>query len=260
MSVDVVVPGVGDARRRLLVAASVSLVGVVALSAVVSTDPLRWATATASGTTLLFAYAIVRWPSEADDTNAGDGIGVANGVTLCRGLLVCAVGGFALGRPPWAWVPAVAFAVAVGLDAVDGAVARRTRETALGRRLDETVDGLSVALGSTAAVAFGGLPTWFLLAGAGWVAFAGARYGRRLRGEPIEPLGPSRLRGPIGAAVMAVLAAALTPVAPQPWVTAVAAAVLAALTWSLCRDWAVLTGRWPRSRSESPRVESDVSD
>ena len=260
MSVDAATTGVGDARRRLLFATSASVVGVVVLANVVSSEPLRWGGGTAVCATLLFGYAANRRRSVTDGSIPDGAVGLANGVTLGRGLLVCAVGGFALAPPTWAWLPAVAFGLAVALDAVDGAVARRTRATALGRRLDGTVDGLAVALGSAAAVAFGGLPAWYLLAGAGWVAFVGARYGRRARGEPIEPLRPSRVRGPIGSAVMAVIAAALTPLAPQPWLTATAAVVLGALTWSLGRDWAVVTGRWPRRRGASSRGESGAGD
>ena len=64
-------------------------------------------------------------------------------------------------------------------------------------------------------------------------------------------LPPSRLRAPIGAAQLVVVAAALTPLAPHPLLTIVAAIALLALLASFVRDWGAATGR-PRFRPDTP--------
>ena len=173
-------------------------------------------------------------------------LGVANGLTLLRGVLFCAVGGFVVATPSHGWLPAVLFAVAALLDVVDGTVARRTRTTELGERLDPAVDALGVLLGAAAAVALDALPAWYLLAGGLWFGYIGSLWLRRRRGRAVFELPPSRLRGPIGAAQMVVIAAALVPTAPTGAVTVAAAIALVVLVASFLRDWLAATGRLDR--------------
>jgi len=108
------------------------------------------------------------------------------------------------------------FVAAALLDAVDGAVARRTRETVLGARLDSATDALAVLVGSAVAVAVGALPAWYLVAGGVWYAYTGSLWVRRRSGEPVYALPPSRVRRVIGSAQFLVVAVALLPGTAEP--------------------------------------------
>ena len=249
----------GVLPRAAVVTAVGAVVAIAALAPVVAVDPTTWVSATLVATATLWAtvWYVVGVSRRRDDVGDDATLTTADGVTLFRGLLVCGVVGFALSSPRWAWLPAALFALAALLDAADGAVARRIGTTPVGRRLDGAVDALCVLLGAGTAVALGGVAAWYLLAGVIWYGFAGSLGLRRLRGKPVYALPASRLRRPIGAAQLVVIAAALTPVAPQPALTVTAAVALLALAFSFARDWTIATGRRGESR---PRPRSAPAD
>lgn len=234
-------------RVELLGVATLVGVGLAVGTAVVAVEPRRWAVGAAAATVVLFVAVRAGLPRN-HSPSGGEirpTIGSANAVTLLRGGAICAVAGFVLAEPAIAWLPAALYAVAVGLDAVDGAIARRTERTVLGARLDGGVDAYGVAVGGAAAVALGGVPAWYLLAGAAWPIYAGALWIRRRRGRPLYELPPSRLRGPIGAAQMLVIVAALAPGVDGRPVAVAAAIALVPLLVGFGRDWAAASGRWP---------------
>ncbi|EWT02585.1 CDP-alcohol phosphatidyltransferase [Intrasporangium oryzae NRRL B-24470] len=164
-----------------------------------------------------------------------DRMGPADRVTLTRATLVCGVAALtadAFLRP----VPVGAFValtvVALVLDSVDGAVARRTgTASALGARFDMEVDAfLILVLSAYAARSVG---VWVLAIGLARYAFVAA--GSVLpwmRGS----LPPRYWRKVVAAVQGVVLAAAAAGVLPGPVVMVAVVAALALLTESFGRD------------------------
>ncbi|QAU11960.1 CDP-alcohol phosphatidyltransferase family protein [Halorubrum sp. BOL3-1] len=246
-------PHAAPPSRLRLQFVAVAALGVLGLTALWRPLGTEWLLAAAPPGAYLTAYA---WTNLAANRPPGGGdprprIGPANAVTLFRGWLAVALAGAAVAPPPAPWVPVALFAGAVGLDAADGAVARRTGETVLGARLDGATDALAVLVGAAVAVAAGALPAWYLLAGGVWYAYAGSLWRRRRNGAPVYELPPSRVRRFVGVAQFAVVALALLPgvggADGRPaWLAAFAAVAVAALLASFARDWAAATGRLGR--------------
>lgn len=231
-------------RRRLVVVTAAFAVGLFVLSALFG---YRWFAVSA----LVGGY-LVGYTAYHLDGNRSDGghrhatLGLANGVTLFRGWLLAVLAGFVLVSPPTAWMAVALFVTAAVLDVVDGAVARRTRKTALGARLDGSVDALAVLIGSAVAVSVGALPAWYILAGAVWYCYAGGLWVRRASGDAVYALPPSSVRTAIGSAQLVVIAAALVPGSGGWLLSGLAALALATLLASFARDWAAATGRLGR--------------
>ncbi|MEZ3164139.1 CDP-alcohol phosphatidyltransferase family protein [Halorubrum sp. RMP-47] len=240
--------------------AGVVMLGVLGLAALWRTFGSTWVLAAVAPGAYLAAYA---WTNRSANHPPGDErpesrLGPANAITLFRGWLASVLAGALAAAPPHPWIPVALFAGAVGLDAVDGAVARRTRETVLGARLDGATDALAVLVGAAVAVALGALPAWYLLAGGVWYAYAGSLWRRRRTGAPVYELPPSRIRPFVGTAQFAVVTLALVPngVGEGSPLTAFAALALAALLASFARDWAAATGRLGR---EDPPIAAGRS-
>ena len=250
-------------RLRLRFAAAVAL-GALGLAALWRPLGTRWVLAVTPPGAFLAAYAWTNLEANhpRDGADASPRLGPANAITLFRGWLAVVLAGAAVAAPPVPWLPAALFVGAVGLDAVDGAVARRTRETVLGARLDGATDALAVLVGAAVAVALGSLPTWYLLAGGVWYAYAGSLWRRRRSEAPVYELPPSRIRPFVGSAQFAVVALALLPgvglSGENPLLTAFAAVALAALLASFARDWAAATGRL--GREDPPTAAGRGSD
>ena len=141
-------------------------------------------------------------------------LGLANALTLFRGLGIAALWGFLALPPPKdlrsAWLPALFFTLGVSLDFLDGYVARKTRrESLLGQRLDVAVDGLAVLGGALVGVRYGRLPWWYVLVGLAYYAFLAGQAWRRRRGQPVFPLPPSHARRALAGLQMGFLAASL---------------------------------------------------
>ena len=254
-------PPVASPRSRLRIRfAGAATLGALGLAALWRTFGTAWVLAAAAPGAYQAAYA---WTNLSANRRPGDDrpeprLGPANAITLFRGWLASVLAGALAAAPPHPWVPIALFAGAVGLDAVDGAVARRTRETVLGARLDGATDALAVLVGATVAVALGALPAWYLLAGGVWYAYAGSLWRRRRAGTPVYELPPSRIRPFVGTAQFAVVALALVPSGAGEGspLTAFAALALAALLASFARDWAAATGRLGR---EDPPIAAGRS-
>ncbi len=163
--------------------------------------------------------------------------GLANQVTLLRAGLVCLVGGALLASghaPSMSWSLAGMIAAALGLDAVDGWLARRLRLTsAFGARFDVEVDALLLLILAVLV--------WQAGQVAGWVLAIGLmRYGFVLAGRLLPwlraPLPPSRRRKAICVQQGITLLVCLLPPATSALASALAAIALAALILSFALD------------------------
>ncbi|HET9142370.1 CDP-alcohol phosphatidyltransferase family protein [Actinophytocola sp.] len=159
--------------------------------------------------------------------------GPANRITLARAVLVGGV--LALVAPPGA-APQPAMVtlatVALGMDALDGWLARAIRESSpLGARFDLEVDAFLILVLSVEVA--GRLGGWVLAIGAMRYAFVAA--GAVLPWLRRQP--PSRWSSKVVAAVQGVvLVVAAAGVLPAPVATIAVLSALAALTWSFTRD------------------------
>ena len=185
----------------------------------------------------------------------GEPMGPASWVTLARATL--AVGVAALAADSFADDTPVALlvtlaAVALGLDAVDGWVARRTgKATALGARFDGEVDAfLILALSVYVAPACG---AWVLAIGAARYLFLAGEW---LLPWMRAPLPPRRWRKVVAATQGVVLTVAAAGFLPLALTQALLVAALALLTASMgqCTWWL-----WRRAHAAPDRaLEGDV--
>ena len=206
-------------------------------------DAMQWlalAMATMVVQMIVFWWAL-RFNHHPDGDALFPDIGVANGMTLTRGLLTCLMAGFLFGPTPlgWlAWAPAVLYMTERVIDFFDGFVARYTsRETKLGTILDMEFDGLGILIAVGLAIQFDHLPVWYLVLGLGRQLFVLGIWIRQRLHWPVRDLPPSDHRRLIAGFQTGFISIILWPV----WTTEVAmfAAWLFAvpLIFSFGRDW-----------------------
>jgi len=122
-------------------------------------------------------------------------LGIANGMTLTRGLLTCLMAGFLFGPTPagWlAWAPAMLYMTERVIDFFDGFVARYTsRETKLGTILDMEFDGLGFLIAVGLAIQYDHLPVWYLILGLARQLFVLGIWIRQRLNKPVFDLPPS---------------------------------------------------------------------
>jgi phosphatidylglycerophosphate synthase len=163
-------------------------------------------------------------------------LGVANRVTLLRGALAALVAGLLLAepRPERAWFAVGVIGLALALDGVDGALARRRGlATAFGARFDLETDAVTILILCGLAWHFGRAGPWVLLGGLLRYAFVAAGgLWPRLRG----PLPASRRRQAACVAQIGALVACLAPVVQPRLAAGLAALGLAALAASFAAD------------------------
>jgi phosphatidylglycerophosphate synthase len=176
-------------------------------------------------------------------------VSLADRVTLLRAVLAgsCAavtLMAFAGAAPERTWYLFALVVPTLALDAVDGAVARRTRSaTSAGAQLDMQVDaGVLVVLSVAVAPILGG---WVLLIGAMRYVYVAASWA-----WPIlrSPLPRSRFRRAVAGIQGAVLAAALAPVVPVGVARVAALVALALLVVSFGSQTAAILRRTTTSR------------
>ncbi|MBI3709449.1 MAG: CDP-alcohol phosphatidyltransferase family protein [Proteobacteria bacterium] len=161
--------------------------------------------------------------------------GLANRITLVRVAIVCLIVGLAISDTAMsAWAVVVAALIAIGLDGVDGAVARHHgTQSAFGARFDMEVDAALILSLAAALVNSGKVGAWILLAGALRYLFVAA--GRMLPWLA-APLPPRRRRQAICVIQELALAAALLPIADAAAATAIAGIVLVLTASSFAID------------------------
>ncbi|MEA2697468.1 MAG: CDP-diacylglycerol---glycerol-3-phosphate 3-phosphatidyltransferase [Myxococcales bacterium] len=176
---------------------------------------------------------------------------VATWITVTRALLVCALAGFFLSpivsptlKDAAAWIPGSLYLVAVLGDLVDGAVARRLRQsTRLGASLDITTDALGLLVAPLLAVRLGRLPPWYLLLSVAYPLF---QAGLRLRARWHLPSFPERLRPNPRARILAgvqmgLVTTALFPVLPPSLLWPAATVIMAPTLVLFAREWRTAT-------------------
>lgn len=176
------------------------------------------------------------------------GFGWANHITLVRGLLVALMIPCLLAPERRPWLPLILGVVALGLDGVDGPVARRTGTAgAFGARFDLETDALTVLMLSALVAAEGRVGAWVLASGALRYLYVAAGWVWPWLRRPVPP---SFARKLVCVLQIAGLLAALLPILRPPWPTAIAAVSLALLVWSFGRD--VMGLMRDRGMAESP--------
>ncbi len=200
---------------------------------------------------LVLSFALLFLLARRGQMLAGDNLdriwGIANSLTLLRGVLFALLSGFLFAPPPAgaaAWLPALIFTVGIVADFLDGWWARRTAsETRMGALLDIELDGVGILLAVGLAVQYGRLPPLFLAVGAARYVFVAASAARRWRGRPVFDLPSSYLRRRLAGFQMVVLALVLWPIASPPTTTLVEALIAIPLLAGFTRDWLLASGR-----------------
>ena len=240
-------------RRRWLFVGGGSVVSlVVGSSAVAGALGSRAALAWAAVVSPLLGWEAWFFHSRREEPTLA-AIRAGNAVTLLRGWLYAAVGGFVVLQPAAAvaWAPSVCYGVGAALDQVDGRLARHTSsESDLGRHLDMAIDTLGFVVAPAVAVVWGRLPVWYLLLTAARHLFRLGRGLRRRRDRPVHELAPNALRRNLSGLQMAFLAVALLPVVPTGVVTPAAAALLAPFLAMFVRDYLVVAGHYPATETD----------
>ncbi len=175
-----------------------------------------------------------------------DVFGLANIVTLCRGLLYAVVAGFVFvpQGTALAWVPALCYGTGTLLDRLDGLVARTVgEETTLGESLDMAFDTFGFVAAPLVAVLWGLLPVWYLALSAARYAFLLGLSWRRFTGRPVYDLPDSNLGRYLAGVQMVFVTIALVPPAPTDLVWTVAPAVLVPSLAVFARDFLVASKR-----------------
>lgn len=217
----------------------IALLGLLALLGLPADQaagaPLPWVAALASVTYLGMAALLWRglrrgaWPRA--------GMGLANGVTLARGVLVALLAGsladpaLLADRGEWLFGAAL---VALALDGVDGWVARRTGSASpLGARFDMELDAFFILVLCLALLLLGRAGPWVLAIGAMRYAFVAASWRWAwLAGELPESL----RRKAVCVWQVAALMLALLPATPGALAVWLAATALTGLTLSFAVD------------------------
>jgi len=201
---------------------------------------------------VLVQMAILWWAMplnhRASDEQLFPTLGLANGLTIGRGLCIAFLAGFLRAPAPPAallWAPALIYALDRLIDFADGWVARRSgRETRLGSVLDIEFDGLGLLVASALAVQYGKLPVWYLFLGLTRPLFVLGMWLRSRQGKPNFTLSTSDYRRLVAGFQTGFVSLTLWPLL-QPEVTQLAASIFgAALLLSFGRDWMVVSGHW----------------
>lgn len=194
-------------------------------------------------------------PQGAADVGVFPTLGLANGITITRAILIAALGGFVFLPPAagcMAWAPGLLYLAAAGMDYLDGYAARVTRRTSLlGEALDMQWDSIGVLAGALVLVIYGLAPALYLLVGVARYWFLFGLWVHRRRGLPVLDLPFSRFRRPLAGVQMGYIAVALLPIfaSASTWV----AAVLFMLPHQIgfFYDYLSVTGRVKQDRAQA---------
>jgi CDP-diacylglycerol--glycerol-3-phosphate 3-phosphatidyltransferase len=208
---------------------------------------LRWSLS--AGVVLLYELAVL-WRSLDHNRHAETGrlltsFGPATAITMGRGLLLAIVAGFLfIPRPTGAaaWVPGLTYGSAIGLDFLDGLVARRRDQpTQLGAILDLRFDTLGLFVAPLLGVLYGQLPVWYLSVAVAKPVCIGALSVRARRGRPANALPKSAINRWLAGLQMAVVTLALLPVIGPPLTSFTATAAMIPFLVQFGRDWRTAT-------------------
>lgn len=184
---------------------------------------------------------LVWWPLQAH--HPFDRLGIANQITMARGVLALLLLGFVgMGASPRLQIAALCVAViSSALDAVDGWAARRTRMSSVyGARFDMETDALLILTLSILAWQFDKAGAWVLASGLMRYAFVGAG---ALLPWLQHPLPPSYRRKAVAVMQAVSLVVAIAPFISRGVSAPLCASALAMLTGSFLVDIAWLKRR-----------------
>jgi CDP-diacylglycerol--glycerol-3-phosphate 3-phosphatidyltransferase len=206
----------------------------------------RWACAAALALPVLIWRIRIAFAKEPGKLPEAYFPGLANQLTIFRGLLICLLAGFLFLNSPegfLAWIPGFLYSTALIMDGFDGSLARFRKETsAFGTFLDRDLDALGTLIGVLLAVHYARLPDWYILAGMAYYLFACAEWWREKRGLVLHPLPASRYRRYVAVVQSVFIALALLPVAVLPKSDMTAALVMIPVLAGFLRDWRIVGG------------------
>ena len=189
-------------------------------SAWIPENAFRWTCAAVMALPVLIWRILIAFPKEPGKLPDAYFPGLANQLTIFRGLLICLLTGFLSLNPPegfLAWIPDFLYSTALIMDGFDGYLARLRKETsAFGTFLDRDLDALGTLIGILLAVHYARLPDWYILSGMAYYLFACGEWWREKRGLPLHPLPASRYRRHVAVVQSVFIALALLPVTVLP--------------------------------------------
>ncbi|MGD8668063.1 MAG: CDP-alcohol phosphatidyltransferase family protein [Desulfobacterales bacterium] len=188
--------------------------------------------------------------------NAGlpDTFGVANWLTIGRGLLIGALGGFLFQEPPglaagadWlVWLPGAIYTVAILMDYLDGFVARVMRsETRLGEWLDTRIDALGLLVAPVLAIGYDRLPIYYISVGLAYYLFQIGIWHRSQTDRPVIEIKAHPAKRMIAGFQMGLVAIALFPLFSGAVMTVAATIFMIPLLAGFLRD-ALVAGGYAR--------------
>lgn len=218
---------------------------------------LRWLIAAAALAGYLFAFLWRHLPENRPqgmiEASVFPTLGLANGITITRAVLIAALGGFVFLPPErgWAaWAPGLLYLVAAIMDYLDGYAARITRRTSqLGEALDMQWDSIGVLAGALILVVYGQAPVLYLLVGVARYWFLFGLWVHRRRGLPVLNLPTSRFRRPLAGVQMGYIAVALLPVFAPPFTWIAAVLFMLPHQAGFIRDFVSVTGLAKRNEA-----------
>lgn len=175
-------------------------------------------------------------------------LGAGNGLTIFRGMLLAAAGGFLAAPTPtgiWRWLPGALYLLAVLCDRFDGYLARRTDHvTLMGAQLDMRLDALGILIATCLGLRYNQLPVWYLLVGSTFYVFTLGKWYRLSHNKPVYTLPADPGRPMLAGLQMGFLSASILPIFP-PDVTRTAAIIFGLpLLVTFLRDWLIVSGRY----------------
>lgn len=177
-------------------------------------------------------------------------LGWANRMTMMRGWLIAATGGFLLipsvmQQFGWlVWIAAAAYSVAAVFDRLDGFIARKTRRSSLlGAELDTVFDALGLLVAPLLALQLGKIHMSYLLVSVAYYLFVLGIKFRQHHQKPVYPLAPSKLRRTLAGFQMGYVAVVLWPPFQADVTVAAGFGFMLPLLAGFLVDWCVVSGR-----------------
>jgi CDP-diacylglycerol---glycerol-3-phosphate 3-phosphatidyltransferase len=177
-------------------------------------------------------------------------LGWANRMTISRGWLIAATGGFLAipgvlsEQPILIWLAAAAYSIAAIFDRLDGFVARKTqRSSLLGAELDTVFDALGLLIAPLLALQLGKIHWSYLLVSVAYYLFVlGIQY-RKRASKAVYPLAHSKLRRTLAGFQMAYVAVVLWPPFQAELTVIAGFGFMLPLLAGFLVDWSVASGR-----------------
>lgn len=171
--------------------------------------------------------------------------GIANWLTIGRGFLIAALGGFLFQEPPgsaagarWLiWAPGAIYIIAALMDYLDGYLARAMRsETQLGEWLDTKIDALGLLVAPILAIGHDRLPFYYISVSLAYYIFQFGLWHRKKKNLPVTDIKPHPAKRMIAGFQMGLVAVALLPIFPRPALTVAATIFMIPLLAGFFKD------------------------